>query len=247
MVHILYSDWSFVIAIILELEGQGVVTRTFRRLDPERQQAIVGAIFAEAAEAGPTAISIKQVAERAEVAVGSLYQYFNNREGLLKFATQLSVRLLVDAFSQIRPYLRELPLREALHGYLAGGMEWSQTMQGLIQFYGKAAYQGDPALTETVVRPVAEAMHETTQALLSAAQERGEIRADLELETVSRVVNAWIIALGDSQLFPYLNTYLQVTDEAIPFERSLEVALELLEVGLNPRAGDRPQVAQSSH
>ena len=234
MVHILYSDWPHVTTIILELEGQGVVTRTFRRLDPERQQAVVGAIFAEAAEKGPASINIKQVAKRAEVAVGSLYQYFSNKEGLLKFATVLCVRLLADAFEQIKPYLVDLPLREALRSYLTGGLEWSQTMQGLIQFFGRAAYQGDPALTETVVRPVADAMRETTHVILTTARNRGELRPDLDLDAATRVVNAWIIALGDSQLMPYLNSYFQVSDETVTFERALEVALEMLEMGLRP-------------
>ena len=193
MVHILYSEWSRVLAIILALEEQGVVTRTFRRLDPERQQAIVQAIFTEAAESGPAAISVKQVAERAEVSVGSLYQYFVNREGLLKFATELCVRLLVDAFEQIRPYLAELSLHESLRAYLVGGLEWSQTMQGLVLFYARAAYQGDPALAESVVRPVADAMREATAAILGAAQQRKELRSDLDIEAAIRVVNAWVL------------------------------------------------------
>ena len=234
MVHILYSEWSHVFNVIVALEREGVVTRTFRRLDPARQQAIVQAILAEAASRGPAAINIKMVAQRAGVAVGSLYQYFNNREGLLGFATALCVRLLADAFDQFKPYLKEMPLREAMRAYITSGLEWSQTMQGLIQFYGRAAYQGDSSLTETVVRPVADAMLETTRAILHAAQARGELRPDLDIEAAARAVNAWVIALADSQLLPYLNHYFQVTDEDITFERTLETVLDLMEKGLKP-------------
>jgi len=66
--------------------GRGrVVTRTFRRLDPERQQAIVYAILDVTIEKGPALLNIKKVAGRAGVAVGSLYQYFGSREGLMSF------------------------------------------------------------------------------------------------------------------------------------------------------------------
>ncbi len=75
-------EWIQVHTIILELERAGVVTRTFRRLDPERQQAIVQAILDEALEKGPASINIKKVAKRAGVALGSLYQYFGSRAGL---------------------------------------------------------------------------------------------------------------------------------------------------------------------
>ncbi len=232
MVHNFFSEWSQIHAYILKFEQEGLVTRTFRRLDPERQQVIVQAILDEAAEKGPTAINIKQVAERAGVAVGSLYQYFNNRYGLMAFSTALTVSLLTDAFGMFRPFLVEMPLKDALYAYLSGGMEWSQTMLGLIQFYGRAAYTGDPALVETVVRPVAVAMRETMLEMLTAAQARGELRPGLDLEAAARAVNAWFIALADSQMLPYLNTYFQVSDEVITFDRILESALSILEKGL---------------
>ena len=234
MVHNSFPEWTQIQNHILELEREGVVTRTFRRLDPERQQAIVSAILDEALEKGPAAINIKKVAERADVAIGSLYQYFNNRNGLLEFSTRLCVSLLTDAFDQFRPMLAALPLREGFYYYLTGGVEWSQTLMGLIQFFGRAAYQGDPVLAETVVRPVADAMRETVREMLLAARERGELRADLDLEAAARAVNAWTIALGDSQLLPYLNTYFQVSDETIPFDRSLAAVIDILVRGLSP-------------
>lgn len=234
MVHSSFPDWLQVHTHILELEGAGVVTRTFRRLDPERQQAIVAAILDEALEKGPAAVNIKKVAERAQVSVGSLYQYFNNRDGLLEFATRLCVKVLTDAFDQFRPMLAAMPLREAFYYYLSGGMEWSQTLMGLIQFFGRAAYQGDPLLAEKVVRPVAIAMRETVREILLAAQSRGELRSDLDLDATVGAVHAWMIALGDSQLLPYLNNYFQVSDETIPFERSLATAIDILVRGLSP-------------
>jgi AcrR family transcriptional regulator len=225
-------EWNQVHTIILDMEQAGVVTRTFRRLEPERQQVIVQAILEEALEKGPASINIKKVAERAGVALGSLYQYFGNRDGLLEFSIHLCVRLLIDAFDQFRPMLAVLPLREALAYYLTGGLEWSQTMLGLIRYFGRAAYQGDPLLAEKVVRPVADAMRLTVFELLQAAQSRGEIRPDLDLEATARAIHAWTIVLGDSQLLPYLNNYFQVTDETIPFERALTSAVDLLVRGL---------------
>ncbi len=47
------TDWPQIHGYILELEQRGLVTRTFRRLDPERQQAILSAILEEVAEKGP--------------------------------------------------------------------------------------------------------------------------------------------------------------------------------------------------
>ncbi|MBN2387826.1 MAG: TetR/AcrR family transcriptional regulator [Anaerolineales bacterium] len=227
-----FPEWTQFQTRVLEFEVQGLVTRTFRRLDPQRQQAVVQAILDEAGEKGPAAINIKQVAGRAGVSVGSLYQYFGNRDGLMAFAVALCVRYMTDMFAESRPYLVAMPLREALAAYLSYGIEWGATQVGLIRFFGRAAYQGDPNLAEGVVRPVAVAMRDLTRDILLAARERGELRSDLDLEAAARLVNLWLIALGDSQMLPYLNIYYQVVDEAVPFERVLKGLLDLLEHGL---------------
>ena len=70
--------------------------------------------------------------------------------------------------------------------------------------------------------------------MLARAVERGEIRADLDLEATTRVVNALMIAVGDSQIMPYLNTYFQVTDEEVPPDRLLEALLDFILRGVAP-------------
>lgn len=226
------SDWTQIHTHILQLEQEGLVTRTFRRLDPERQQAVLMAILDEAVEKGPTALNIKRVAERAGVSVGSLYTYFPNREGMLAFAVKLCVRFVSDAFDEFRPYLLDLPLREALTAYLAGGVEWSQAYMGLLRLFVRAAYHGDPELAESLVRPIATLLREMVHEMLTQAVARGEIRADVDLEATARIVHALTIAIGDSQLLPYLNTYFQVVGVDVPPERALEALLSLVFHGI---------------
>ncbi len=218
---------------ILELEQQGLVTRTFRRLDPERQKSILESILEEAAEKGPTNINIKHVAERAGISVGSLYTYFNSRQGLLEFATRLCIDLYARLFPMAYEYLKDLPLAEALAQYLQSGIEMTQTQVGLIQFFGRAAYQGDPALHKTVVEPIATIMLDTVRALLKNAASRGEIRSDLDMEATARVINALLIAVGDSQLFPFLNDYFLVTGEDITSERAIKAMVEVIMHGIS--------------
>lgn len=220
---------------ILQMEQKGLVTRTFRRLDPDRQQAIINAILEEAAEKGPTLLNIKEVARRAGVSVGSLYMYFHNRDGLLAFAVELCVRFMVDIFDSYRPMLAAMPLREALTAYLAGGIEWSQMMTGLTIFFARAAYQGDPKLAEQVVRPVAESLRKTIKDMLTQAIARGEVRADIDLEATTRIIHALTIAAADPQLLPYLNAYFQVVSQDVPPDRMLKALLDLIMSGIGVR------------
>jgi AcrR family transcriptional regulator len=230
------NDWTQFQPYILQLEEEGLVTRTYRRLDPERQQAVFNAILEEASEHGPAALNIKRVAQRAGVAIGSLYQYFNDRDNMLNFAVELCVRYITDLFNQFRPYLAAMPLREALAAYLAGGIEWSKAQAGLLQLFARAAYQGDPELADRLVKPIATLLREMVTDMLTQAAERGEIRPGADLEAVTRIIHALTIAVSDSQLLPYLNNYFQVTDAGIPVERTIEALLDLIfdGIGVSP-------------
>jgi len=170
------------------------------------------------------------------VSVGSLYTYFPKREGLLAFAVELCTRYLTDMFDSYRPYLAALPLREALPAFLAGGLEWGQVQTGLVQFFARAAYHGEPALTEQVVRPLANAMLEMVRDMLTQALARGEARVEIDLEATARVIYALIVVLGDSQLLPYLNAYFQVTGEGVPFERVTAALMALIAHGIEAQA-----------
>jgi AcrR family transcriptional regulator len=221
-------------SLILQAEQDGLVRRTFRRLDPERQTAVVDAILAEAAESGPDQLRVQAVADKAGVAVGSLYQYFPDREKLLDFAILLCTRTWLDTFAIYLPMLAEMPLRDGLQAYVLGGMEMSEMEKGVVRFFGRAAYQGLTGKPGEAVGPIAAVMLDCVRSMLSRAQERGEIRTDLDLDATARSVNAYLIALGDGQLFPYLNRYYCLSDDKMPFERVFESALDLLIRGLAP-------------
>jgi TetR/AcrR family transcriptional regulator len=229
------TEWKQITARILEFEQEGLVTRTFRRLDPQRQQAVLVAILDEAVEKGPAAINIKHVAERAEVAVGSLYQYFGSREGLLNFAIELCVSYMTDMFETYRPLLIEMPLEESLTVYLNTGIEWSQTQMGMIQFITRAAYHGNLELADRVVKPIGTAMRTIVHDMLAAAIKRGEVRSDIDLEATTRAVNAALIAVGDSQLLSYLNNYFQVTDKKVSAERVTQALVALILRGISTK------------
>lgn len=224
-------------AQVFELEKEGLVTRTFRRLDPERQTSIVGAIIDEAADRGPAGLNIKQVAERAGAAVGSLYQYFGSRDGLLQFAIRFGVHSVIALFNVSRPYLVAMPLREGLRAYIAEGVKWGQGQLGLTRFFARAAYEGDPTLRESVVLPVATTMRSMVHDMLTQAAARGEIRPEVDLEAAGRVVNALTIAVADPQLLPHLNAYFQVTDKDMPPERLLNAAVDLILDGIGTAKG----------
>lgn len=224
----MFEEWDTYERHLPQLEQAGLITRTFRRLDAPRQGQVIRAVLEEAAEKGPTAINIKQVAARAGVSVGSLYQYFNNRQGLLDFSIELCVRYLTDLFTYLKPYFASLSLPEALNAYIGGGVAWSRELVGMIQFFGRAAYQGDARLAERVVQPVANSMLALVREMLSTAEQRGELRPGIDLEAAARMIHMLSIGLGDSQLFPYLNRYFCAAGQDFAPERAVAEGIQFI-------------------
>jgi AcrR family transcriptional regulator len=218
--------------LLTDLYKRGIVTSTFVRLNPSRREAIVAGILEEAAIKGPVSINIKEVARRAGVPVGSLYQYFIRRQGLLDFAIEIITRQMVTAFAYVKSYLLEMPLHDALVAYFMGGNEMAQEYRGYFQFFTRAAYQDNPILTKRVVEPVARVMMEMTRDILAAAQSRGEIRTDIDFEAMVRLVNTLMIAVYDAQFLPNLNTYYQLSDDNVTRERILINMVGLIEYAL---------------
>ncbi len=228
------DDSSLFPVLILGMEKEGLVSRTFRRLDPDRQLAVLYAILDEAYAQGPSMLNIKAVAQRAGVSVGALYTYFPDREGMLNFAVQLSVKFITQSFKEYRPILGGMPIRQALSAYLSGGIEWSRIYTGLLRLFARAAYQGDPNLQESVVRPVANSLRAMITEIMIQAAQRGEIRSDVNLEAVIRIIHALMIVIGDSQLIPFLNTYFQITDDEISFEQIMTSLPDFIMKGIGP-------------
>ncbi|MCC6497814.1 MAG: TetR/AcrR family transcriptional regulator [Propionibacteriaceae bacterium] len=216
------------------LEQAGLVTGTFRRLDPDRQRAVAAAILTESLERGPSRVRLKETAAVAGVSVGSLYQYFGNREGVLDFAIELVSQALVAELRGFIPMLATLPLRDGLRAWVTGGMEWSQEQAAVLSFFVRGAYEGDPMLGDRLVAPVAAVMLEAISTMIAAAVERGEARTGLDLPATARAVHALLAAIADGRLLPHLGRYLLVSDDPVAFDRTLDAALDLVCNGLEP-------------
>ena len=80
-------------------------------------------------------------------------------------------------------------------------------------------------------------MRDMVHNMLVQAANRGEIREDLDLDAVTRILNTLTIAVYDSQILPYLNDYFQVTGEDVSMERILDSLIDFIINGLgnNPK------------
>ncbi len=212
-----------------EMEGRGLATATFLRLDGDKRGRIIEALLAESARSGPERLNIKEVARLCGLPVGSMYQYFGERENLARFAALLLAGKLSAELRSYIPYMERMGLREALTSYLTYGIEWSEKESASLRAFVAAAYGSAPAdsgfgeegraggassrwYTEALVEPVASAMRETVERVFEAAKARGELRKGIDIDAAARLANVLLIAVGDARMMPSLDAYYQLYD-----------------------------------
>jgi AcrR family transcriptional regulator len=235
---------------LVGLKSQGLVTSTFLRLEAARREKLLDALFAESAKSGPERINIKAVAESSGLPVGSLYQYFGDRERLARFAALLVSRKLSGELETVFPYLEALPLRDALTQYLKGGIEWSFQAAASLRSFVVAAYgsslkgslfdpqkagspdegaaDGDDWFVASLIRPVAEALYCLIRRLFEAAEARGELREGLDLEMAAKLANALMIAVGDARMMPGLDRYYRLYEGCAEPDSRVDAAIDFI-------------------
>ncbi|HFD3492548.1 TPA: TetR/AcrR family transcriptional regulator, partial [Enterococcus faecium] len=60
----------------------------FNRLKSEKKELILNYILEEFGRVGYESASVRKIADKADLSAGSLYQYFNNKEGMLRVAIE---------------------------------------------------------------------------------------------------------------------------------------------------------------
>lgn len=162
-----------------------------------RSRATVDAIVLAAAQIlrdqGEAAVTTARVAQRAGVSVGSLYQYFADREALLAELRERHGRWLADATRHGIERDGELPLR----------VQVRRTLERMVELHGS----GDPlrdaaaaplspeqrkafrAQTETFLRAHADALRPNDPALVSALITRA---AEALIYDMSRDEPEWL-------------------------------------------------------
>ena len=207
--------WNCMQRHIAALAAEKKVNNTFRRLETSKQQQVILAILDALAER-PHGINIKMIARDAGVSVGSMYQYFPNRDAMVSFAVTLTARTTVESLHEYEAYFDSLPLRASLTQFLLGSIEWSEGLGPFLKLFARCAYHGDDLFREELVRPIATAIREMVFRILTAARARGEIREGVDIDAAARLVNSFFITVADALLLPHLNHYFQVFSSSHP-------------------------------
>jgi AcrR family transcriptional regulator len=158
------------------------------RADARRnRERVLAAAEATFAEQGPEA-SLEEIARRAEVGIGTLYRHFPTRQALVEAVFRDSVVSLCDQATALgceaSPY-------EALRAWLRLQLAHAGT-------YGTLAASSMLTSLDDERAGPCQAMKQSASVLLARAQAAGEVRVDVDVDDVMRLVGALAIAIDDA-------------------------------------------------
>jgi AcrR family transcriptional regulator len=168
-------------SVLIPSPNQDKQTRADVRRNRERLLEAALELFAAR---GP-GVSLREVASKAGVGVGTVYRHFPSRDALLEAAYRSEVEQLCD----IDELLRDRPPDAALAEWMNRLVDYAVTKRGLSAAL-RSVVASDSGFYDEARRQIIAAL----TMLLDAGVAAGTIRADIEVENVVHATGAiWLI------------------------------------------------------
>ncbi len=173
----------------LTMEGSKYMpTETFFNLPPEKQSRIIEAATKEFAEKGYCGGYIQEIATKAGVAKGSIYQYFNNKEDLFFYLYDMAVDNQIKNLTQFVHNCETLTFFDSLKVLFRAGLRFAEDNPDLYQIYQSFKNGTSPKIREQFNDKIEILWRQQYKYLLKEATEKGVLRKDLSLDLAAFVV-----------------------------------------------------------
>lgn len=157
---------------------------TFLSLPKEKRELIKEVAIDEFYEKGYEKASISHIVEKAGIAKGSFYQYFNNLEDLYRY-------ILIDA-STIKALMLESLLKEtsdlnfydALKKVLMSSVSFFKSYPKLARIIEDYLKSSNEKLLNEIPKSSVQISYPLVKRLLLRAQEKNEIRTDMDVDFI---------------------------------------------------------------
>ena len=208
---------------------------TFCNLPAEKQQRIISIAVEEFAANGYQKASLNNVVKRSGIAKGSLYQYFENKEGLFLHIFESFTQLVKDAANAALATVPAADFFAQLEAIIWAGIRFIDTHPEYFQIYLRVLFEQDVPRREELVSRVRLFPMEYMGPLCEAGQINGTIRADVEPAMAVFIVDAALERFLQAYAKPYLDGGLDLMNKKEQqLQEAVAVMITVLRTGLAP-------------
>lgn len=181
--------------------------QTFFNLPDEKRGKIIDAAIQEFAANGYAQTSINSIVERAEIAKGSIYQYFDDKKDFYLYLVSFVKESYMSHRADFVGNVSEQPFRETLLRTMLFFREFQEKYPAQVHFYfamvGDTSIPFDNEISRIMTEPSLSYMRE----IIERAQERGEIRSDIDLDMVVFDLVVLITGFQQATVSPAMGDY----------------------------------------
>lgn len=169
--------------------------QTFLNLPEEKRQAFLEIALDEFANNDYNSASISKIVEKAGIAKGSVYQYFEDKQDLFLYLLEISNQTMMGYIRESAPPDPNADFFEILR------WQMSATVQAAVQFpvhsrLARRAYSSSLPFRDAVFENAKKVREEHFQNMVVQAQDAGQLNATLDPAVVSFMLQGLMNDLG---------------------------------------------------
>ena len=179
-----------------------------KKLTEEKLDEILEAGISEFAENGLQQTSMNAIAHRAQISVGVLYKYYENKDAFYDACVERCTSEL-DRFLQQLCAQKRKPLDYARE-LIEAVQQFSGRHRDHIRLYHQATQTGDPVRASKLAQRIEGIRAALYTKIISQAQESGDVRSDLDPQVFAFFFDNLLIMMEFSYCCPYYQERLNL-------------------------------------
>ncbi len=204
---------------------------TFKKLSPEKQQAILNAAASVFAEGGYHFGRISKICEKAMISNGALYKYFQNKEGLFLTVVDNCIFLLEsELFSKMLPSGESV--FKSIEKHLKANVQFSKKYSDYLRIYLDLASPSMEMFATDTSEKIEITAKKYTIKLIEEGKNRGEITKNITNEAAAYLVDSFMTFFAYSLVCEYhakrFDSFFSVSGKHLTIEKRSQIILEIL-------------------
>jgi len=207
--------------------GEKMPKETFFRLRDEKQESIVRAAVHEFVEHGFERAKIGDIAKQANVATGSIYQYFEDKQELFIYCAKWSLEMFMKKLDQ-RADVKNMDIFEYFQESRFKAEVMSEEWE-LAKFLQKASRE--PDLIDDSMKAMYDSSNDYIKALIQNSKDKGLVRTDID----NGILTEYFIAVTERFQMRWVEQnvdFLNMDAQKLDIQKEVEQMLELLKKGM---------------
>lgn len=181
---------------------------SFQKISEEKRQRILDAAIIEFSEHGFDSANINNIARKANISVGSLYKYFDNKEDLFLTVVHVGVETLKSVLAKIMESRDTLETR--IEKIIRAIQVHTRSNVHLTKLYNEMATESRSNLVWKIVSDMENATAGLYTSFVKEAQKAGYVRPDIDANLFAFYLDNLFIMLQFSYACEYYKERMKI-------------------------------------